>query len=144
MYTGTDNGTLYPEIPASRRVKLVLEPQTPIGATIANSNYSDELINQVVIGTSSGMQSGRYNFNLLYAGVTTTVATCSNINAFFTNPLLKLNIPLEYGFSQYFNDAAVDFLNTPNANTVVNKDVPDNAVIVGNPGRIVKHNTDRI
>ena len=120
MYTGTDNGTLYPEIPASRRVKLVLEPQTPIGATIANSNYSDELINQVVIGTSSGMQSGRYNFNLLYAGVTTTVATCSNINAFFTNPLLKLNIPLEYGFSQYFNDAAVDFLNTPNANTVVN------------------------
>ena len=30
------------------------------------------------------------------------------------------------------------------ANTVVNKDVPDNAVIVGNPGRIVKHNTNRI
>lgn len=30
------------------------------------------------------------------------------------------------------------------ANTVVNKDVPDNAVIVGNPGRIVKYNTNRI
>jgi hypothetical protein len=116
MYTGTDNGTLYPEIPASRRIKLVLD-KPPY--TIANSNYSNELINQVAIGTSSGMQAGRYNFNLLYAGITTTVAGFSNINAFFVNPLLKLNIPLEYGFSDYFNDATVDFLNTPNTNTVV-------------------------
>ena len=119
FYTGTDNGTLYPEIPASRRVKLVLEPQTPIGGTIANSDFSNEVVKTIAFSTSSGEAAGDYNFNLLYAGITTTVATCSNINAFFANPLLKLNIPLEYGFSQYFNDAAVDFLNTPNANTVV-------------------------
>ena len=33
---------------------------------------------------------------------------------------------------------------TIGANTVVNKDVPDNCVVVGNPARIVKLNGERV
>ena len=120
LYTGTDNGSLYPEIPASRRVQLVVKSGP--GLSNQNADVSSEIVDKVSVQTSSvaaSTNAGDFNFALVYAGVVTTVSGSSNINTFFANPLLKLNVPLNNGNSVYFNDATVNSLNTPSRSVVV-------------------------
>ena len=121
LYTGTDNGSFYPEIPSDRRVKLLLSPTYSTPSTL-NPDLPNETIKMLSVHTSSNtseVNTGDFNFSLVYAGVVTTVSGSSNINTFFANPLLKLNVPLNNGNSVYFNDATVNSLNTPSRSVVV-------------------------
>ena len=118
FYTGTDNGSLYPEIPAGRRVQLEVNaglsnPSTP------HANLSTEEVNLVSVQTSSNAAStnaGDFDFKLLYAGV---IRVGSYTTTLFTDPLLNVNIPLDNEFSDYFDNAKVNNLNTPSGGYVI-------------------------
>ena len=121
LYTGNDDGSLYPEIPPGKRVKLLLNPTYSIPNPI-NPGIGNETVMSLTVQTSSDfatVNKGDFNFNLIYAGVVTSGTSFSNINTFFANPLLKLNIPLNNGNSMYFNDATIVSTNTPTVNVVV-------------------------
>ena len=71
LYTGSDNGTLYADIPASRRVKCVINDVE----SNKFSGYNDELVNLVSLQTSSNAstsQAGSFNFRLLETGLFTS------------------------------------------------------------------------
>jgi hypothetical protein len=121
LYTGTDNVSLYPEIPADRRVKLAVNANLSLPVA-PNANLSSESVMTVSIHTSSNAAetvAGDFNFSLVYAGVVTSGTSFSNINTFFANPLLKLNIPLNNETSIYLNDATIFSTNTPTVSVVV-------------------------
>jgi hypothetical protein len=115
LYTGNDDGSLYPEIPSSRRVQLVVNA----GISNKNADVSNELVAAVTIQTSSNAAStvaGDFNFTLLYAGV---IRNGSYTTTLFTDPLLKVNIPVNNIFSSYFNSSIVNNLNTPSGGFVI-------------------------
>lgn len=115
LYTGNDDGSLYPEIPSNRRVQLVVNA----GLSNKNADVSNELVAGVTIQTSSNAAStvaGDFNFTLLYAGV---IRNGSYTTTLFTDPLLKVNIPVNNSFSSYFNSSIVNNLNTPSGGFVI-------------------------
>ena len=117
LYTGNDDGSLYPEIPSNRRVQLVVNA----GLSNKNTDVSNELVAGVTIQTSSNAAStaaGDFNFTLLYAGI---IRTGSYTTTLFTNPLLNVNIPVNNSFSSYFNSSIVNNLNTPSGGFVIEK-----------------------
>jgi hypothetical protein len=120
LYTGTDNGSLYPEIPTNRRVKLDVSvvysnPSSP------NATLSSEEVNLVSIHTSSNaseINAGDFDFNLLYAGV---VRNGSYTTTLFTDPLLNVNIPIDTSFSTYSDNTLVNNINTPSGGFVISE-----------------------
>ena len=117
LYTGNDDGSLYPEIPSNRRVQLVVNA----GLSNKNTDVSNELVAGVNIQTSSNAAStaaGDFNFTLLYAGI---IRTGSYTTTLFTDPLLNVNIPVNNSFSSYFNSSIVNNLNTPSGGFVIEK-----------------------
>ena len=115
LYTGNDDGSLYPEIPSNRRVQLVVNA----GLSNKNADVSNELVAAVTIQTSSNAAStvaGDFNFTLLYAGV---IRNGSYTTTLFTDPLLEVNIPVNNSFSSYFNSSIVNNLNTPSGGFVI-------------------------
>jgi hypothetical protein len=94
LYTGTDDGTFRPDIPASRRVKHVFSPQY----SDANPTYDTEYVKFVTLQTSSNAttsQAGNFNFTLSEAGLTTSSSVLSTLVMSFTKNLI-LNIPVEW------------------------------------------------
>ena len=120
LYTGNDDESLYPHIPASRRVKLAVNaglsnPSSP------NATLSSEEVNLVSIQTSSNAAetaAGDFNFTLLYAGV---VKNGSYTTTLFTNPLLNVNIPIDTSFSTYSDNTLVNNINTPSGGFVISE-----------------------
>ena len=120
LYTGNDDGSLYPHIPASRRVQLAVNaglsnPSSP------NATLSSEEVNLVSIHTSSNAAetaAGDFNFTLLYAGV---VKNGSYTTTLFTNPLLNVNIPIDTSFSTYSDNTLVNNINTPSGGFVISE-----------------------
>jgi hypothetical protein len=118
LYTGTDNGTLYPEIPDNRRVKLAVNanlsnPSTP------NPNLSTEEVMTVSIQTSSNAaqtNAGDFNFTLLYAGV---IRNGSYTTTLFTDPLLNVNIPINTTFSMFSDNTFFRNVDTPSGGFVI-------------------------
>jgi hypothetical protein len=118
LYTGTDNGSLYPEIPANRRVQLEVSAAYS-NPSVPHSGLSTEEVNMVSIHTSSNaseINAGDFDFKLLYAGV---IRVGSYTTTLFTDPLLNVNIPLDNEFSDYFDNAKVNNLNTPSGGYVI-------------------------
>ena len=118
LYTGNDDGTLYSEIPANRRVKLLLSDSL----SDKNPDYSNEYIGAASIHTSSDantVDTGDFNFTLLYAGV---IINGSYTTTLFTDPLLNVNIPVNNTFSSFFNSSFVKNVNTPSSGFVIEND----------------------
>jgi hypothetical protein len=119
LYTGVDDGSLYAgDIPTSRRVRLVLDAAYS-APSVPNANLSTEVVNLVSIGTPSNVSetnAGDFDFTLLYAGV---IRNGSYTTTLFTDPLLKVNIPVDNSFSSYFNSSIVNNLNTPSGGFVI-------------------------
>jgi len=78
LYTGTDDGSLFPDIPASRRVKCVIDN----AESNKFDNYENEFVNLVSLQTSSNAstsQAGSFNFRLLETGIFTSRANINKV-----------------------------------------------------------------
>ena len=99
LFTGTDNPSFRPDIPASRRIKYVLLPHDDNqDLTKTFGNYETELVKHIVLSTSSNAstsQAGNFNFTLSQSGLTTgSLITRSVIIKFSKN--IVLNIPVDW------------------------------------------------
>jgi hypothetical protein len=113
LYTGSDDNSLYPEIPANKRVNLTRNDILSSPST-QNQGISSELIQSVSIQTSSS--TGNFNFTLLYAGVITSDSYTATL---FTDPVLNMNIPVNNTFSAYCYNSIIDNVSAPFGNVDV-------------------------
>jgi hypothetical protein len=89
LYTGTDDGSLFPDIPASRRVKCVINN----AESNKFDNYENELVNLVSLQTSSNAstsQAGSFNFRLLETGIVTSHANINKVALRYNQPRARL------------------------------------------------------
>ena len=89
LYTGTDNSSLFADIPASRRVKC------EISNLHSNKfdNYEHELVNLVSLQTTSNAsesQAGSFNFRLLETGIVTSHANINKVALRYNQPRARL------------------------------------------------------
>lgn len=120
LYTGTDDTTFRPEIPAHRRVRCSLLPPDGV-LTNANPGYATERVNLVSLHTSSNAstsQAGSFNFTLQEAGLMTNSPVLSLLVMRFTKKL-ALNIPVNWK-SIYAHSVSVSYryTNTEAYNTM--------------------------
>jgi hypothetical protein len=117
LYTGMDDTTFRPEIPAHRRIRYDLLAHDGV-LTNANAGYANERVNSVSLHTSSNAstsEAGSFNFTLQEAGLMTTSSVLSLLVMRFTKKLLVLNIPV-YWNSAYSYSAKVDYNYDDSAN----------------------------
>ena len=89
LYTGTDDGSLFPDVPASRRVKCEINNLN----SDKFDNYADELVNSVTLQTSSNAsesQAGSFNFRLLETGLFTSHTHFKKFALRYNQPRAKL------------------------------------------------------
>jgi hypothetical protein len=113
LYTGSDDNSLYPEIPANKRVNLTRN-NILSSPSVMHAGISSELIQSVSIQTSSS--TGNFNFTLLYAGVITDNSYTTTL---FTDPVLNMNIPVNNTFSEYCDNSIIDNVSAPFGNVDV-------------------------
>jgi hypothetical protein len=99
LFTGTDNPSFRPDIPASRRVKYVLLPHDDVqDLTKTFGGYETENIKHIVFSTSSNAsasQAGNFNFTLSQTGLTTSSSVLSSLVMKFAKNIV-LNIPVDW------------------------------------------------
>lgn len=113
LYTGSDDGNLYPEIPSNRRVNLTRDNNLS-SPSVMHAGISSEQIQSVSIQTSSS--TGNFNFTLLYAGIITDDSYTTTL---FTDPILNMNIPVNNTFSEYCDNSIIDNVSAPFGNVDV-------------------------
>ena len=94
LYSGNDDLSFHPEIPSSRRVKMIVNAD--FSETFGN--YENELVNLVSLQTSSNaatIQAGNFNFTISEAGLKTSSSVLSSLVMRFAHKLV-LNIPVNW------------------------------------------------